>query len=87
MHARGLCKYFNLFQYSKFIIPYTPNDPIVFHATFKKVIDVHPCFFHFVISLESICIYVFLHPCYLGFVTDFKNTNQFVKFMKKSDRI
>ncbi|CAK9269614.1 unnamed protein product [Sphagnum jensenii] len=83
MHARGLRKYFNPSWYSEFIILYTPYDPIVFRATFEKVIDVHSCFFHFIDSLESVSVCVFLHPCYLGFVTSFKNTNQFVKFMER----
>ncbi len=33
--------------------------------------------------LEFVSISIFFHPCYLGFVTSFKNTNLFVKFMER----
>jgi hypothetical protein len=68
---------------SESIIPYIPYDLDVFCAAFKKVIDFHPCFFHLVDFLEFIFVYVSFHPCYLRFVTSFKNTNLFVKFMEK----
>jgi len=83
VHVRGLRRYFNPSWYLKSIILYTPYDLAMLHATFKKVIDLHPCFSHLTNFLEFISTCVFLHPCYLGFVTSFKNINLFVKFMKR----
>jgi hypothetical protein len=60
-----------------------PYDPTMLHAAFEKVIGLHPCYSHFINSLESIFVCVSLHPCYQGFVTSFKNTNLFVKFIGK----
>jgi asparagine synthetase B (glutamine-hydrolysing) len=79
----GLRRYFNPPWYSESIIPYTPYDPAVLRVAFEKVIDLHPCFFLLVDSLESVSICVCLHPCYLEFVTSFKNKNLFMKFMDR----